>query len=75
MAGCFNYCYALNTFQWSHLNKPLHVVMKVQRTLMESRLPFRQALRPVSLSQGLDTKQCKQRKRESRRKPGEHAEP
>lgn len=49
--------------------------MKVQRTLMESRLPFRQALRPVSLSQGLDTEQCKQRKRESRRKPGEHAEP
>ena len=49
--------------------------MKVTRTSMESRLASRQALQPVSLFQGLDIKQYKQRKREFRRKRGGHAEP
>lgn len=49
--------------------------MKVKCTSMESRLACRQALQPVDLFQGLDTKQYKQRKREFRRKRGEHAEP
>ena len=42
---------------------------------MESRLPGHQALEMVSLLQGLDTKQYKQRRIEYHRKPGEHAEP
>jgi len=52
-----------------------YVVVKVQRTSMESRLPGHQALEPVSLFRGLDTEQYKQRRIEYRRKPGEHAEP